>query len=73
MIKVTIQAAGKKRGITNGYQFAKSIGYTKSVGIRIWNGEQEPRLRTLDTICKAWKCDLAELVKYVAERNGRKV
>lgn len=70
MIKVTIQEAGKRRGVENGTQFAKSVGYKRPVGIRIWSGDQEPRLSTLDKICKAWGCDLSELVQYVGKRNG---
>lgn len=65
MIKVTIQEAGRRlKKIKNGSQFARSVGYTRPVGTRIWNGDQEPRLNTLDKICKAWKCDLSDLVRY---------
>lgn len=72
MIKVTIQQAARKRGIKNAYQFGQKVGFSDRVALRIWNNEQDPKLKTLDRICSAWGCGLDELIVYKrdASPNG---
>src|SRR5688500_13911857 len=72
MIQVAIQRAAKRRGLMNSHQLSKSIGVSRMVGSRLWEGKQEPRLSTLDKICEAWGCDLDELIQRVPDKKHAK-
>lgn len=69
MVKVRIQAAAKRRGLKNANQLAKSVGVSRMVGVRLWEGSQEPTLSTLEKICEAWDCELSELVTICKKRK----
>lgn len=69
MIRVKIREAALKRKINNPAELSRSIGVSKPTAARLWEGKPPPELPTLDKICRAWACDLGELVQYV--RNGK--
>ena len=72
MIKVTIKRAAKRRGLKNAYQFGQRIGVANMVASRIWENKQPPKLKTLDKICNAWGCDLAELLVHKLDKTNGK-
>lgn len=72
MIKVMIREVAEKREIRNPAELSRDIGVSKPTAARLWEGTFPVDLATLDKICKAWKCDLTKLVKYVPDRNSKK-
>lgn len=71
MIEVRIQQAARRRGLNNSHQLSLSIGVSRMVGSRLWEGKQEPKLSTLDKICEAWGCELSELIVRVPDKKHR--
>jgi len=49
------------RGEQSQLQFCRKLGISKSSLNRMEEGEQNVSLRTLDTLCKRLKCDVADL------------
>lgn len=71
MIRVRIQEAAKDRGLENASQFARSVGFSNRVALRIWDNLQPPKLATLDKICNAWNCPLSDLIEHTLDRAAR--
>ena len=49
------------RGDVAQVQFAKKLGISKSSLNRLEQGDQNVSLRTLETLCRKLKCDIADL------------
>lgn len=85
VIKVTIKKAARKRGIKSWYQLAQRLSRVQGkkpeprhqeLAIRLWDGDAEPKLESLDLVAETLECDLSELLvrvpnKRSKSRNGR--
>lgn len=70
MIEVTVRQAAMRRGVKTYYQLARLLGDSQDVrAMRLWDGSALPTLATLDKVCDALGCDLAELVKRTSKRS----
>ena len=49
------------RGDTPQYRFARKLGVSKSSLNRLELGEQNVSLKTIQTLCRRLKCDIADL------------
>lgn len=72
MIRVTVREAAERRGVRTYYQLARLLGDDQDVRAkRLWEGEALPTLPTLDKVCDALGCELAELVTRVPPKTHR--
>ncbi len=49
------------RGDTPQYRYARTLGISKSSLNRLELGDQNVSLRTIETLCRRLKCDIADL------------
>ncbi len=71
MIRFRLEMLLEKRGWT-AYRLAKESGLHPSVlGKYVNNQVREISLDTLNTMCKALRCRVGELIEYVPDKRGK--
>lgn len=73
MITITVKRAAIARGVKTPAELARLMGVSDAVAGRLWNGGHNATLETINSVCGALKCDLADVVRYTPQqRNGAK-
>lgn len=55
----------EKRGDLSQREFARKIGVTQSTIMRIENLDQNVTLKTLETLCRAFRADIGDLFPHI--------
>ena len=68
MIVSRIRRLAEKRGLKNANQLKDALGVSPTLAARLW-GERFTQigLTTLDRLCREFKCQPADLLKYTPE------
>ncbi len=65
---LTIREAAEKRGVTSSYQLMKALNIPPGHASKLWKGEMRMiGLDTVDALCKAFKCNPSDLIRYEPE------
>lgn len=70
MIRVTIRKAATARGIKTPAELARLMGVKDAMAGRLWDGGHNATLKTLNKVCGALGCELADVIRYIP--NGTK-
>lgn len=79
MIKVTVRQAAEKRGIKNAYRLAQKLQGTdvgpdakhQRLASKLWKGNVQPALETIDRVAEALDCGLEELLVRVPNKRTK--
>ncbi len=73
MVKLRIREAAEARGVTTAYQLQKRMGVQPGMAARLWKGDLEMiALKTLDRLCVALDCELADLLMRVPDKKAKR-
>jgi len=73
MVKLQVREAAEARGIKNAAQLKKAAGISSGAAARLWKGVAETvSLKTLDSLCAALGCKLADLLVRMEEQKQLK-
>ena len=73
MVKLQVREAAEARGIRNATQLKKAAGISSGAAARLWKGDAETvSLKTLDSLCDALGCKLADLLVRMEEQKQLK-
>ena len=70
MVKLQVRVVAEARGIKNAAQLKKAAGISSGAAARLWKGNAETvSPRTLDSLCRALGCQLADLLVRLEEQK----
>jgi DNA-binding Xre family transcriptional regulator len=71
MVRLNVQKAAARLGITSSYQLEKHMGIHPPTAVKLWKGEMKMvGMETLDSLCDALQCEVADLFERTPNKKG---